>query len=88
MVRNRVLRASVEGRVCVRNSHGDMLQVIHDYMSDPLTAWQICGDGEFMARGDTPSEMKLDYTGGCTVTERSALRITVNALPAWRPARH
>ena len=68
----------------MRNSHGDMLQVIHDYMSDPLTAWQICGDGEFMARGDTPNEMKLDYTGGCIVTERSALRITVNALT--RPA--
>ena len=70
----------------MRNSHGDMLQVIHDYMSDPQTAWQICSDGKFVARGDAPTEMKLDYTGGCIVTERGALRVTVNAMTRLAPS--
>jgi hypothetical protein len=63
-----------------------MLQVIHDYMSDPQTAWQICSDGKFVARGDAPTEMKLDYTGGCIVTERGALRVTVNAMTRLAPS--
>jgi hypothetical protein len=63
-----------------------MLQVIHDYMTDPLTAWQICGDGEFRARGDAPSEKKLDYTGGSIVTQNGAMQIMVNAMTRLVPS--
>ena len=62
-----------------------MLQVIHDYMSDPQTAWQICGEGEFIARGDAPTQMRLDQAGGCLITEGGALRIMINAMTRLVP---
>ena len=70
----------------MRNSHQDMLQVIHDYMSDPETAWQICGDGEFSRRGDAQTQMQLDYSGGCLITERGALRVMIDAATRLAPS--
>jgi hypothetical protein len=55
-------------------------------MTDPQTAWQICGDGEFRARGDAPSEKKLDYTGGSIVTQSGAMQIMVNAMTRLVPS--
>ena len=69
----------------MENRHSDMIQVVHDYMSDPETAWTIDGDATFLRDRDDDVEVALDHAGGSMVSEDGAVRITVNAMTRLAP---
>lgn len=69
----------------MENRHSDMIQVVHDYMSDPETAWTIDGYATFLRHRDEEVEVTLDHAGGSIVAEGGAVRITVNAMTRLAP---
>lgn len=69
----------------MENRHSDMIQVVHDYMSDPETAWTINGCATFLRDRDEDVEVTLDHAGGSIVSEDGAVRITVNAMTRLAP---
>jgi hypothetical protein len=69
----------------MENRHSDMLQVVHDYMSDPETAWTINGDATFLRHRDDDAEVSLDHSGGSIVAQGGAVRITINAMTRLAP---
>lgn len=66
----------------MENRHNDVIQVIHDYMSDPETRWRIGDFAEFVRDADEDVEMTLDYSGGSIVGVGGAVRIS--AVPGTR----
>ena len=61
----------------MRNAFRDLLQVVHDYLTDPETRWPIAGmAGVPATQGESP-ETRLDYAGGQVLTARGAIRITL-----------
>lgn len=70
----------------MENRHSDMVQVVHDYMSDPETAWTIDGYATFLRdRNDEEVEVALDHAGGSIISKDGAVRITVNAMTRLAP---
>jgi len=70
----------------VENRHSDIIQVIHDYMSDPETAWRIGNVAEFVRDADEDVEIALDYSGGSIVGAHGAVRIAAVAGARLVPA--
>jgi hypothetical protein len=69
----------------VLNTHGDVVQVIHDYMSDPGTAWLIGERATFSRTPDEDAEVTLDHAGGAIVAQDGAVRITAIARTRLAP---
>lgn len=69
----------------MENRHSDMIQVVHDYMSDPETAWTIDRYATFLRDRDEDVEVTLDHAGGAIISEGGAVRITVNAMTRLAP---
>ena len=70
----------------MENRHSDIIQVIHDYMSDPETAWRIGNVAEFMRDTGEDVEIALDYSGGNIVGAQCAVRIAAVAGTRLVPA--
>ncbi len=67
------------------NIHADLVQVIHDYMSDPETAWKIGNRAEFSRSIDGDAEVTLDHAGGAIVGQGGAVRIAAIANTRLAP---
>ncbi len=67
------------------NMHGDAIQVIHDYMSDPETVWAIGEQAIFSRSADEEAEISLDHAGGCIVGQLGAVRIAAIATMRLAP---
>ena len=70
----------------MQNTHADIIQVIHDYMSDPGTAWRIGEQAVFVRDADEEVEISLDHAGGLIVSEMGAVRIAISGLTRLVPA--
>lgn len=70
----------------MQNTHADMIQVLHDYMSDPETAWRIGEHAVFKRSPEEDAEVTLDHAGGLIVGDAGAVRIIASALTRLVPA--
>jgi len=70
----------------VLNTHADLVQVIHDYMSDPETDWRIEEHARFVRDADEEVEISLDHAGGSILAQSGALRVAVQATTRLVPA--
>lgn len=68
------------------NTHADLVQVIHDYMSDPETEWRIGEHAVFSRDSDEEAEVSLDHAGGSILTGSGAVRLAVMANTRLVPA--
>ncbi|NKB56865.1 MAG: hypothetical protein GKS00_11070 [Alphaproteobacteria bacterium] len=69
----------------MENRHSDVIQVVHDYMSDPETRWAIGERAVFARDADDETEITLDHAGGVIVTDRGAVRIALAGLVQLAP---
>jgi len=71
----------------VQNTHANIIQVVHDYMSDAETAWHI---GEYATfsrdKDDEQVTISLDHAGGLIVSKKGAVRIAITAMSRLVPA--
>ena len=71
----------------VENTHANIIQVIHDYMSDAETAWHIGEHATFSRdKDDEKFKISLDHAGGLIVSDTGAVRIAVTAMSRLVPA--
>ena len=70
----------------MQNTHADLVQVVHDYMSDAETHWRLGDRAVFRRDDDEDVEISLDHAGGSILSAAGAVRITANATTRLIPA--
>ncbi len=71
----------------VENTQANIIQVIHDYMSDAETAWHIGEHATFSRdKDDEKFKISLDHAGGLILSDTGAVRIAVTAMSRLVPA--
>ena len=70
----------------MQNTHADLVQVIHDYMSDPETDWRIGEQAVFSRGAEEEVEISLDHAGGSILAQSGAVRVAVMANARLVPA--
>lgn len=69
----------------MKNTHSDIVQVIHDYIADTETDWRI-GERAIFSRGlDEEADISLDHAGGAIIGNSGAVRITAVANTRLAP---
>ncbi len=70
----------------MQNTHADLVQVIHDYMSDPETDWRIGEQAVFSRGAEEEVDISLDHAGGSILAQSGAVRVAVMANTRLVPA--